>query len=146
MTSISVKDFPDGALLVASTSADKTLRLWKRPARSQDAWTALQVIDYAPKMMECVSIGLIELPKPNAEDGAEYVPIIATGGVDRHIHLYVENPAQEVRVREVLLALQPVLTTRHQCRARRSSSKQYLWRATKTGCAALRLRGVIMAR
>ena len=73
---------------MASTSADKTLRIWRRPAQSQD-WTALQVISYSPKMMESVSIGLMEL------DNSKYTPIIATGGVDKNIHLYVEDASSQ---------------------------------------------------
>jgi elongator complex protein 2 len=64
-------------LWVASTSSDRTVRLWRR---TRGEWKAIQVIEFGPKMMECVS--LIQVPKTE-------VIMMAVGGVEPVIHLFV---------------------------------------------------------
>ncbi|EGC32254.1 hypothetical protein DICPUDRAFT_155801 [Dictyostelium purpureum] len=90
VTSISVLDFPDGSLLLCSTSADNTVKIWKREAISKEnlenntlpQWSCIQTIDFKPKCMECCSIAFI----PDT-----HIPIIALGGLEPRIHIFIQN-------------------------------------------------------
>jgi hypothetical protein len=66
---------------LASTSADRTMKIWRRDSGpTAGEWTCLQTFDYAPKMMECVA--LTHIPGTS-------VVLMAAAGVDLMIHLYV---------------------------------------------------------
>ncbi|PRP86468.1 elongator complex protein 2 [Planoprotostelium fungivorum] len=81
ITSLSSLLNPDGSILVSSTSADNTTIVWKREAGSND-FKVLQRLEHKPKMMECSAMSHI----PNTE-----TPVLALGGVDSLIHVYIQN-------------------------------------------------------
>jgi elongator complex protein 2 len=84
---VAVVDLAHGALYAASTSSDSTLRVWYRPALNS-AWTCVQTIARAPKMFEAVAIARV--PSPASASSHERV-IVAAGGVDGGIHLFVQQ-------------------------------------------------------
>ncbi|GAM18187.1 hypothetical protein SAMD00019534_013620, partial [Acytostelium subglobosum LB1] len=91
VTSCSVVRFPDGTLLMSSTSGDGTVKIWKRDALPTPAtaeipkWTVIQTIEFKPKMMECCSLAFLP--------GTDNIPILALGGVESKIHIFVQYPA-----------------------------------------------------
>lgn len=81
VTHVAVLTTPNGQVWLASTSADRTMKIWRRDSGpTAGEWTCLQTFDYAPKMMECVA--LTHIPGTN-------VVLMAAAGVDLMIHLYV---------------------------------------------------------
>jgi elongator complex protein 2 len=78
VTSLAILPLHDGGLLVASSSADNTIMLWRRDA-GQSSFKNLQTISFAPKMIETVSLTFFP---------GTTVPLLAAGGVDMMIHLY----------------------------------------------------------
>jgi len=81
VTSLSSLLNEDGSILLSSTSADNTCVIYKSLPDSHD-FKVTQRINFKPKMMECVAMSHL----PNTS-----TPIIAFGGVDSMIHLYIAN-------------------------------------------------------
>eukprot|EP00741_Cyanophora_paradoxa_P006330 tig00000980_g6137.t1 len=69
--------------LIASCSADGSVRVWTRPQSAGD-WKAAARFDYAPRMMHAVAAAV--LPGCGAA-------LVAAGGVDGRVHLYAEDAA-----------------------------------------------------
>ncbi|KAM9966504.1 hypothetical protein ACTFIR_006722 [Dictyostelium discoideum] len=90
VTNISVLDFPDGSLLMCSTSADNTVKLWRRESLTKEnidtdtlpKWECIQTIDFTPKCMECSSLAFIP---------GTTIPLLAVGGLEPKIHIYIQN-------------------------------------------------------
>ncbi len=70
---------PGGFQLISSTSSDGTLNIWTEGPTKE--WTNTQTMKFLPKMMECVAMTCI-----NGKN-----VLLATGGVDRLIHLFVDS-------------------------------------------------------
>eukprot|EP01132_Coremiostelium_polycephalum_P000974 gene974-1239_t len=86
VTSVSVLDYPDGSLLMCSTSADHTVKLWYRPSITSSTelpqWNLIQSFDFKPKCMECSSLAFLP---------GTTTPILALGGLEPKIHIYVQQ-------------------------------------------------------
>ncbi|KAL6070511.1 Elongator subunit elp2 [Balamuthia mandrillaris] len=78
-----------GETWLASTSSDHSLKIWKRPA-GEEQWVEAQSIAFPAKMMECVAMTTVP--------GMPNVALLAVGGVDSLIHLYVSKGKEFVKV------------------------------------------------
>jgi len=106
VTNISTLDFPDGSMLLCSTSADNTVKIWKRlPITKENVekneipkWEIIQSLDFNPRCMECCNFTFI----PDT-----YIPILALGGLEPKIHIYIQNTDVSDKIQfKKLMALQ----------------------------------------
>ena len=80
VTCIDCISLPDNTLLCASVAADCNLNIWKKEGTESSKWVLEQTIPFGRKMMDCVCLSLL---------GASHIPILAVGGVDSLIHLFI---------------------------------------------------------
>eukprot|EP01133_Synstelium_polycarpum_P008979 gene8979-10532_t len=78
-------------LLMSSTGADNTVKVWQRlpvvEGQTFPLWTAVQSIEFKPRMMECCSLAL--LPGTDA-------PVLALGGCESNIHVFVQDTPESL--------------------------------------------------
>ncbi|KYQ93304.1 WD-40 repeat-containing protein [Tieghemostelium lacteum] len=95
VTYVSVLDLQDGSLLMCTTSVDSTIKLWKRDAptntdnnnnKEWPQWRLIQSIDFTPKCMECCDMTFIP---------GTWTPILALGGLEPKIHIYIQQENSE---------------------------------------------------
>ena len=78
MTSLSVLEYPgeEGKTLLVTTSADKSVAIWKRPNNHSD-WQLIQHEILAGEAVECCSLAFL----PTLTSHAPPTPLLALGGV-----------------------------------------------------------------
>eukprot|EP01102_Stenamoeba_stenopodia_P015164 TRINITY_DN5143_c0_g1_i1.p1 TRINITY_DN5143_c0_g1~~TRINITY_DN5143_c0_g1_i1.p1 ORF type:complete len:843 (+),score=179.65 TRINITY_DN5143_c0_g1_i1:107-2635(+) len=81
VTSLSVIETVNHDLLLASSSADKTVKIWWLGSGDVE-WKEIQTISFGGKFVE--TIALCSLPNTNSV-------VLAAGGVDALIHLFILN-------------------------------------------------------
>ncbi len=77
-----------GDMLIASASADCTVKVWRRAAPSSPAvspaWILVQTLSFKPRPMEALAMSLAPLG-----DAAREVPLLVTAGTDHLVHVHV---------------------------------------------------------
>eukprot|EP01083_Nonionella_stella_P046768 125280_1 len=84
VTSLDVLSLSTGVTVVASTSIDCSVRLWRRESGAR-TWSSIQTIDCARKPMEAVAMTTFRAP-----NGRDTI-ILAMGGLGEKIHVYFQN-------------------------------------------------------
>eukprot|EP00761_Pharyngomonas_kirbyi_P001902 gb/GECH01001906.1/.p1 GENE.gb/GECH01001906.1/~~gb/GECH01001906.1/.p1 ORF type:complete len:809 (+),score=191.80 gb/GECH01001906.1/:1-2427(+) len=82
VTNLATLALESGETLIASASADSTVRLWRRESSSQSSWEQIQTIDFGTRPVETLAFTCL----PNSQ-----IPCLAAGGLDRKVHIFARK-------------------------------------------------------
>uniref|UniRef100_A0A6A7G1A1 Elongator complex protein 2 n=1 Tax=Hirondellea gigas TaxID=1518452 RepID=A0A6A7G1A1_9CRUS len=83
ITSITSYRLRNGAVIMASTSCDGTVKIWRRENQDNE-WKLIQSLEFGRFSMECASLSGFQV----SDSLKDEIVILAVGGLDHKIHLF----------------------------------------------------------